>query len=137
MLLEGQQCSHYRLIKLLKRGGMGEVYLGEDTLLNRPVAIKVIYTDSASPFDPKAAQEAVNLFFREARVIAQFDHTHILPLYDSGEDSINDTKVMYMVMPLRQEGSFADWWYEHARRGPLPLPAVERVVRQAAEALQH
>ncbi len=137
MSLEGQQCSHYRLIKLLKRGGMGEVYLGEDTLLNRPVAIKVIYTDSASPFDPKAAQEAVNLFFREARVIAQFDHTHILPLYDSGEDIIKDTKVMYMVMPLRQEGSFADWWYEHARRGPLPLPAVERVVRQAAEALQH
>jgi eukaryotic-like serine/threonine-protein kinase len=137
MLLEGQQCSHYRLIKLLKRGGMGEVYLGEDTRLNRQVAIKVIYTDSASPFDPKAAQEAVRLFFREARVIAQFDHVHILPLYDSGEDIINETKVMYMVMPLRQEGSFADWWIEHAQKNPLPLPAVERVVRQAAEALQH
>jgi eukaryotic-like serine/threonine-protein kinase len=137
MLLEGQECSHYRLIKLLKRGGMGEVYLGEDTRLNRQVAIKVIYTDSASPFDPKAAQEAVRLFFREARVIAQFDHVHILPLYDSGEDIINETKVMYMVMPLRQEGSFADWWIEHAQKNPLPLPAVERVVRQAAEALQH
>lgn len=137
MLLEGQKCSHYRLIKLLKRGGMGEVYLGEDMRLNRQVAIKVIYTDSASPYDPKAAQEAVRLFFREARVIAQFDHVHILPLYDSGEDIINETKVMYMVMPLRQEGSFADWWIEHAQKNPLPLPAVERVVRQAAEALQH
>jgi eukaryotic-like serine/threonine-protein kinase len=137
MLLEGQQCSHYRLIKLLKHGGMGEVYHGEDTRLNRQVAIKVIYTDAATVPDPKAARDVVNLFLREARVIAQLDHIHILPLYDSGEDIISGTKVMYMVMPLRHEGSFADWWYEHARKGPLPLPAVERVVRQAAEALQH
>lgn len=48
MSLEGQQCSHYRLIKLIKRGGMGEVYLGEDTRLNRQVAIKVVYIDSMS-----------------------------------------------------------------------------------------
>jgi eukaryotic-like serine/threonine-protein kinase len=137
MVLEGQHCSHYRLIKLLRRGGMSEVYLGEDTRLNRQVAIKVIYIDGAPVPDPKAARETVNLFLREARVIAQLDHIHILPLYDSGEDVINGTKIMYMVMPLRHEGSFADWWYEYARKGPLPLPAVERVVRQAAEALQH
>ncbi len=42
MLPEGQQLSHYQLVRLLKSGGMGEVYLAVDTLLHRQVAIKVI-----------------------------------------------------------------------------------------------
>ena len=46
MLAEGQQLSHYRLVHLLKSGGMGEVYLAVDTLLQRQVAIKVINTDA-------------------------------------------------------------------------------------------
>src|SRR6266487_2358125 len=138
MLLEGQQCgSHYRLMKLLKQGGMGEVYLAEDTRLHRQVAIKVIYTDFAHAPDPGGAREAAHLFLREARAIGQLDHNHILPLYDSGEDIIDNTKIMYMVMPLRQEGSFGDWLRAHTGKEVLPVPAVERVVRQAAEALQH
>jgi eukaryotic-like serine/threonine-protein kinase len=137
MLLEGQQCSHYRLIRLLKQGGMGQVYQAEDLSLQRQVAIKVIRIDFAHINDQAAMQEAAHLFSREALAIAQLDHNHILPLYDSGEEYINDTKVMYMVMPLRHEGSFADWLQAHTGGDGLPLAGVERVVRQAAEALQH
>lgn len=137
MLLEGQQYSHYRLVRLLKQGGMGQVYLADDTSLQRQVAIKVIRTDFAHAADQAAVEEAAQLFAREARAIAQLDHPHILPLYDSGEEDINHTKVMYMVMPLRHEGSFADWLHAHTGGGGLPLAGVERVVRQAAEALQH
>src|SRR5450432_3301721 len=130
MLLEGQKCSHYRLVRLLKQGGIGQVYQAEDLSLQRQVAIKVIRTDFAHTSDQAAMQEAAHLFSREALAIAQLDHNHILPLYDSGEEYINDTKVMYMVMPLRHEGSFSDWLHTNTGGVGLPLAGVERVVRQ-------
>ena len=137
MLPEGQQLSHYRLVRLLKNGGMGEVYLAVDTLLHRQVAIKVIDTDTLRYAAPSAAQDATRLFLREAQAIAQLDHTNILPLYDSGEQSVNGIELMYMVMPYRQAGSLADWKRTHFGEQVLPLAAVERIVQQAALALQH
>src|SRR6266853_2954622 len=137
MLPEGQQLSHYRLVRLLKSGGMGEVYLAVDTLLHRQVAIKVIDTDALRYAETDVAKEAARLFLREAQAIAQLDHTNILPLYDSGEQSVNGTALMYMVMPYRQAGSLADWKRTHFGGQLLPLAAVERIVQQAAFALQH
>jgi eukaryotic-like serine/threonine-protein kinase len=137
MLAEGQQLSHYRLVRLLKSGGMGEVYLAVDTLLHRQVAIKVIDTDALRYAETDAAKDAARLFLREAQAIAQLDQTNILPLYDSGEQSVNCIALMYMVMPYRQAGSLADWKRSHFGDHPLPLAAVERIVNQAALALQH
>jgi len=137
MLPERQQLSHYQLARLLKSGGMGEVYLAIDTLLHRQVAIKVIRVESVGSVETGAARDAVRLFLREAQAIAQLDQMNILPLYDSGEEYINDTAVMYMVMPYRQGGSLKDWLRTHVGQGLLPLAAVERIVSQAAFALQH
>jgi len=137
MLPEGQQLSHYRLLRLLKSGGMGEVYLAVDTLLHRQVAIKVIDTDALRYAGTDAAKDAARLFLREAQAIAQLDHSNILPLYDSGEQSVNGIALMYMVMPYRQAGSLADWKRAHFGEQVLPLAAVELIVRQAALALQH
>ena len=137
MLAEGQQLSHYRLVRLLKSGGMGEVYLAVDTLLHRQVAIKVIDTDALRYAETDAAKDAARLFLREAQAIAQLDQTNILPLYDSGEQSVDGIALMYMVMPYRQAGSLADWKRTHFGEHPLPLAAVERIVYQAALALQH
>src|SRR6266516_7400626 len=137
MLQEGQQLRHYRLIGLLKSGGMGEVYLAVDTLLHRQVAIKVIQSDAIRYTETDTAREAVRLFLREAQAIAQLDQINILPVYDSGEEFVNDTAVMYMVMPYRQGGSLKDWLRTHVGLGLLPLAAVERIVSQAAFALQH
>ena len=137
MLPEGQQLSHYRLVRLLKSGGMGEVYLAVDTLLHRQVAIKVIDTDALRYAESEAAKDAARLFLREAQAIAQLDQANILPLYDSGEQYINGTALMYMVMPYRQAGSLADWKQAHFGEHLLPVAAVERIVNQAALALQH
>ena len=137
MLAEGQQLSHYRLVRLLKSGGMGEVYLAVDTLLHRQVAIKVIRTDSLQYAETDAARDAARLFLREAQAIAQLDQTNILPLYDSGEQIVDGISLMYMVMPYRQAGSLADWKRTHFGNHLLPLAAVERIVEQAALALQH
>src|SRR6266849_6372166 len=137
MLPEGQQLSHYQLVRLLKSGGMGEVYLAVDTLLHRQVAIKVIHTDFMHAAEYGAAEEAMRLFLREAQAIAQLDQINILPLYDSGKEHINQALLMYMVMPYRYLGSLKDWLQAHQEQEPLPLAAVERIVTQAAFALQH
>jgi eukaryotic-like serine/threonine-protein kinase len=137
MLLEGQQLRNYRLVRLLKSRGMGEVYLAVDTLFHRQVAIKVIQTDSIDHAETYGAKESAHLFLREAQANAQLDQINILPLYDSGEERFNETAVMYMVMPYRQAGSPKDWQRAHSGQNLLPLPAVERIVNQAALALQH
>ncbi len=137
MLAEGQQLSHYRLVRLLKSGGMGEVYLAVDTRLNRQVAVKVINTSALRHAGTDVTRDAARLFLREAQAIAQLDQTNILPLYDSGEQIVDGISLMFMVMPYRQAGSLSDWKRSHFGNQPLPLAAVERIVEQAALALQH
>jgi WD40 repeat protein len=136
MSLEGHQLGRYRLQHLLGSGGMGEVYLATDASLNRQVAIKVIRAEAASYSETQAAKEAARLFQRELRAIAALDHPHILPLFDSGEESAGRTTLIYMVMPYRQEGSLADWL--HQRGSDLLSPQdIVYLVEQAASALQH
>jgi serine/threonine protein kinase len=137
MPLEGQQLGRYHLLRLLGRGGMGEVYLAGDTLINRQVAIKVIRSEAPSYPNEQSTQEATRLFQREMRAIITLDHPHILPLYDYGEESANRTKLTYMVMPFRQEGSLADWLQQRQASDVLSPQNVAHFVRQAAAALQH
>lgn len=137
MQLEQQQFDQYRLVSLLNWGGMGDIYLAEDAKLDRQVAIKVIRTDKIQHDNDEEAKEASRLFLREAQVVAKLDHPCILPLYDVGEKYVDNMRIMYMVMPLRPEGSFADWLHKHNKGQTLAPKIVERVVRQAASALQY
>src|ERR1700742_1750274 len=74
----GETVSHYRILEKLGRGGMGVVYLAEDTHLARQVAIKF---SSAAPGD-----EAYRVrFLREARAASALNHPHIARIYDYGE----------------------------------------------------
>ncbi len=137
MRLETQRFDQYHLIRLLKRGGMGEIYLAEDEKLNRQVAIKVIRTDIVTYVDDDEARAAAKLFLQEARVVAKLDHQHILPLFDADEAEVDGVTLLYMVMPLREEGSFAEWLHKYGPGRPLSPQYVERIVKQAASALQH
>ena len=74
MALEGQQLGRYRLQRLLGKGAMGEVYLAEDTGIDRQVAIKVIRSDVALEPGSDAAQDAVRDFQQEMRIIARLNH---------------------------------------------------------------
>ena len=84
MPLEEQLIGRYRLQRLLGSGGIGEVYLATDTLINRQAAIKVIKAEVSPYLSVEAIKEAVRLFQREATAIAALDHPHILPFYDYG-----------------------------------------------------
>src|SRR5438034_3087719 len=86
MALEELQNGRYRFLHLIGGGGMGEVYLMNDTRVSRQVAIKVIRSESAPYLGSATAGDAARLFQREAKAIAALEHPNILPLYDFGEE---------------------------------------------------
>jgi len=86
-----QHVSHYRLMRRLGIGGMGEVFLAEDTKLGRSAAIKLIRPEVASNFERKKR------FLREARAAAVLSHPGIATIYEVGEDSGTDFIAMEYV----------------------------------------
>ncbi|MFP5318480.1 MAG: Stk1 family PASTA domain-containing Ser/Thr kinase [Acidimicrobiia bacterium] len=70
----------YEIVRHLARGGMAEVYLAHDRLLDRPVALKVLFPEFASD------RSFVERFRREARAAANLNHPNIVSIYDWGEE---------------------------------------------------
>ena len=75
----GALVDHFRVVRLVGRGGMGQVYLARDTRLGRKVALKVI---CARHWD---GAQAVERFLFEARTTARFSHPHIVTIHAVGE----------------------------------------------------
>src|SRR5665213_209243 len=83
--------NRYQVTHLIARGGMAIVYRAEDTLLNRAVALKILYPElSADPL-------FVERFRREAQAAANLSHPNIVPVFDWGEDSGTYFIVMELV----------------------------------------
>jgi serine/threonine-protein kinase len=80
----------YRIVSHLAKGGMAEVYLGHDQLLDRPVAIKVLVPDEAGD------ATFVERFRREAQAAAGLNHHNVVSVYDFGQDA----GAYYIVMEL-------------------------------------
>ncbi len=77
--LVGRQIAHYRVLEKLGAGGMGEVYLAEDTQLGRKIALKVLHAGTAS--DP----ERLARFRQEAKALASINHPGIVTVYSVEE----------------------------------------------------
>lgn len=140
MPVEELQSGRYRRVRLLGSGGMGEVYLMNDTRVNRLVAIKVLRAEVDPYPDSDVSKDAARLFQREARAIAALEHSNILPLYDFGEEKLEGNSITYMVMPFCPDGSLTDWLRQ--KRDPvasssLSLRDVAYLITQAADALQY
>jgi eukaryotic-like serine/threonine-protein kinase len=84
--------NRYRLGKLLGRGGMAEVHIGEDARLGRDVAVKMLRPDLAR--DPTMQAR----FRREAQSAASLNHPSVVAIYDTGEDEVDGNPVPYIVM---------------------------------------
>ncbi|GAC1349959.1 MAG: hypothetical protein NVSMB27_27970 [Ktedonobacteraceae bacterium] len=137
MALEELQNGRYRSLRLLGTGGMGEVYLMNDTRVNRQVAIKVIRSEGAPYPGSETAKDAARLFEREAKAIAALEHPNILPLYDFGEEIHDDTTMSYMVMPFCTDGSLPGWLRQRDNALMLSSQDIAHLVEQAADALQY
>ena len=72
----------YSVREKVGQGAMGVVYLAEDDLINRKVAIKTLRSDRFTDDDDYKA--ALDLFMQEARIIGQLNHSHITTIYDMG-----------------------------------------------------
>jgi serine/threonine protein kinase/Leucine-rich repeat (LRR) protein len=115
---------YYRPMKVLGQGGMGTVYLAEDTRLGREVAIKTLRPELA--IIPQAKER----FLREARSAAKLEHDHIIPIYSVGEAADGTP---YLAMPLLK-GEPLDALI-HRTGGPLPVALVVRLAREVASGL--
>src|SRR5439155_26515055 len=83
--------SHYRILSKIGAGGMGEVYLAQDTKLDRKVAIKFLPRKASQ--DEKAKQRLA----REAQVAASLDHPNICPIHEQIEENNHSLIVMQYV----------------------------------------
>ena len=114
--------SRYELRRRLGRGGMGEVWVGFDTLLRREVAVKIV--DLAAAEDPVVASR----FRREARATAALSHEHVVTIFDYGTDGAN----AFLVMELLSGPTVAELIKQ---RGPLPVDLALDLAAQTAAAL--
>lgn len=142
MATEELQNGRYHRVRLLGSGGMGEVFLMQDTRVNRQVAIKVIRTEGVSgggrsgSGGSSTGSDANRLFQREAKAIAALEHPNILPLYDFGEEVRDGDTMTYMVMQFCPDGSLQDWWRQRASQ-IVPAQDIAFLLEQAADALQY
>jgi eukaryotic-like serine/threonine-protein kinase len=117
----GTTVSHYRVLEKIGAGGMGEVYLAEDTRLRRQVALKLLPPDLTR--DPERRQR----FMQEARAAAAIEHPHIAAVYDIGEVDERTFIAMEYVRGQSLRAAIA------IRK--LSLPQALELARQVAEGL--
>jgi serine/threonine-protein kinase len=119
--LVGKRLGHYQLISLLGAGGMGEVYLAEDTRLKRQVAVKLL------PAKLTANQDRLRRFEQEARAASALNHPNIITIHEIGQvDGLNFIVTEFI------EGETLRQRMATAR---MILPVVFDVATQAASAL--
>ena len=118
----GHRLGHYRILRLLGSGGMGNVYLAEDEELQRQVAVKV---PCRNVF---ASEEDLTSMRSEARTVARLKHPAIVPVYDLGREPDG---TCYIVMEYIDGQSLA----ERLKSGPLEPRQAAEWMAQIADAI--
>lgn len=118
----GTTVGHYQISAKLGAGGMGEVFLAEDTRLERKAAIKFLPRELADDADRRQR------FLKEARAASALNHPHVCVVYDVGEtaDGVPFIAMEYV------EGQSLD---QLVKKGPLEIPRIVEIMLQVADAL--
>lgn len=117
----GEHIAHYQIVELIGRGGMGEVYLARDEILNRPIALKFL------PAEATADKDRLRRFQREAQAASALNHPNILTIHQLGDVDGQQFIATELIegQTLRQRLS----------GGPLPLREALEIIIQVAGAL--
>jgi len=113
--------SHYRILSKIGAGGMGEVYLAQDTKLDRKVALKVL------PSDVAANQDRMRRFVQEARTASALNHPNIITIYE-----IDQTESGHFIATELIDG---ETLRQRMKNAPMKLGEVLDVAIQTASAL--
>jgi serine/threonine protein kinase len=122
---EAVAAGRYRLVRPLGHGGMATVYLGRDSELDRPIAVKLLAENIAGEADFRQR------FLREARLAARLSHPNVVSVYDAGEEAGGRP---YIVMEHVDGETLADLLHE---RGRLPADEAVGLALQACRGLEH
>ncbi|MFJ2770665.1 tetratricopeptide repeat protein [Streptomyces sp. NPDC087300] len=122
----------YRLLDLIGRGGMGEVWRARDESLGRRVAVKCLKPMGPQHDDHSFTRVLRERFRREARVAAALQHRGVTVVHDFGEYE----GVLYLVMELL-EGRNLSQLLEDNKQHPLPVDDVVEIAEQVASALAY
>lgn len=125
MLSKGQKINdRYEIIKTIGEGGMANVYLANDTILDRKVAIKVLRGDLSND------EKFIRRFKREALSVSNLSHPNIVEVYDVGEEDGN----YYIVMEYIDGKTLKQLLQ---KRGALTLNEVIDIMTQLTDGLSH
>ena len=120
--LIGQSIAHYKILSLLGRGGMGEVYQAYDTKLGRKVALKLL------PKALHADEERLRRFVREARSASALNHPNVCVIHEIGETEDGQS---FIAMELIEGITLR----QRMREGPIQLSVAVSMAQQVAAAL--
>lgn len=118
----------YVVLKLLGKGGMGHVYLAEDPVLERKVAVKVITVEST--LDEQRREEYLKRFLLEARASAKLNHQSIVAVFDAGEEK----GLPWIAFEFVDGERLTDLI---KRKGKLPIEKAISFAQDIASALDH
>src|SRR5438105_1121919 len=121
VLPPGRMLGRYRIVSLLGKGGMGEVYCAHDARLGRDVAVKVVRAGARR--DPQLQRR----FETEAMVVGSLNHPNVMAVFDAGEHD----GCPYLVTELLEGETLA----QRLRKGPLAPRAAVEVAIAVARAL--
>ena len=117
----GAEIAHYRIVSQLGHGGMGAVYLADDTRLGRRVALKILPPDVAR--DPERMQR----FQQEARLASVLTHPNVATIYELGHDK----DVWFLAMEYVEGRPLS----ERIREGPMNTAEIVAIGTEIADAL--
>jgi tetratricopeptide (TPR) repeat protein/tRNA A-37 threonylcarbamoyl transferase component Bud32 len=125
----GRTLSHYRILEKLGEGGMGIVYVAEDTLLGRRVAIKMLHSRRSAEDAHFRAR-----FLREARAVSALSHPHIATVHDYGETEDGDP---YIVMELIKGETLGELMLTEKLNIARSIEIIKQVGEALGEAHRH
>lgn len=124
-MMEGKRISgRYRIIKLIGGGGMANVYLAHDVILDREVAIKMLRIDFANE------EEFIKRFQREAQSATSLTHPNIVSIYDVGEED----DLYYIVMEYVHGMTLKQYIQQHS---PVDVDKAIDIMKQLTLAMSH